>query len=101
LAISQSRARTCSRLRFSRRSCSVSCCTSRSRTAARCSSVGADTRFGFGVGGGVWVETGGFGGTAVSHGSREDQVGKGYFLIRDGVADLIFRHRWLRFFGKL
>jgi hypothetical protein len=46
--------------------------------------VGADTGFGFGVGGGVGVETHGFGGTAVGHGSREDQVGKGYFLIGDG-----------------
>jgi hypothetical protein len=28
-------------------------------------------------------------------------VGKGYFLIGDGVADLIFGHRWLRSVGKL
>jgi hypothetical protein len=34
---------------------------------------------------------------AVGHGSREDQVGKGYFLISDWVADLIFGPRWLRF----
>ena len=45
---------------------------------------------GFGVGGGVGVETSGFGGAAVGHGSREDQVGKGHFLISDWVANLIF-----------
>jgi hypothetical protein len=59
--------------------------------------VVADTGFGFGVGGGVGVEADGFGGTTVGHGSREDQVGKGYFLIGDGVADLIFGHSWLLF----
>jgi hypothetical protein len=58
--------------------------------------VVADTGFGFGAGGGFGVETHGFGGLAVGHGSREDQVGKGYFLIGDRVADLIFGHKWLR-----
>src|ERR1700693_1708785 len=43
--------------------------------------VGADTGFGFSVGGGVGVEADGFGGTTVGHGAREDQAGKGYFLI--------------------
>jgi hypothetical protein len=57
--------------------------------------VVADTGFGFGVGGGVGVETDGFGGTTVGHGAREDQVGKGHFLIGDGVGDFIFGHRWL------
>jgi hypothetical protein len=57
--------------------------------------VGAYPGFGFGVGGGVGVEADGFGGMTVGHGSREDQAGKGYFLIGDGVADLIFGHRWL------
>ena len=50
--------------------------------------VGADTRLGFGVGGGVGGEADGFGGTTVGHGSREDQAGKGYFLIGDEVAVL-------------
>jgi hypothetical protein len=65
--------------------------------------VGADTGFGFGVGGGVGVEADGFGGLPVGHGSREDQVGKGHFLISDWIADFIFGHRWLRFreVGKL
>jgi len=54
--------------------------------------VGADTGFGFGVGGGVGVEADGFGGMTVGHGAREDQAGKGYFLIGDGVADFIFGH---------
>ena len=57
--------------------------------------VGADTGFGFGVGGRVGVEADGFGGMTVGHGAREDQAGKGYFLIGDGVADFIFGHRWL------
>jgi hypothetical protein len=57
--------------------------------------VGADTRLGFGVGGGVGVEAHDFGGMTVGHGAREDQAGKGYFLIGDGVADFIFGHRWL------
>jgi hypothetical protein len=61
--------------------------------------VGADPGFGFGVGGGVGVETGGFGGTAVGHGSRENQVGKGYFLVSDEVADLIFGYKWRRLSG--
>ncbi len=47
--------------------------------------VGADT--GFGVGGGVGVEAGSFGGLMVGHGSGEDQVSKGYFLIGNGIAD--------------
>ena len=58
--------------------------------------VGADPGFGFGVGGGVGVETGGFGGLTVGHSSRENQVGKGYFLVGDEVANLIFGHKWLR-----
>jgi hypothetical protein len=58
--------------------------------------VFADTGFEFGVGGGAGVETDGFGGTAVGHSSGEDQVGKGYFLIGDWVADLIFGYKWLR-----
>jgi hypothetical protein len=36
----------------------------------------------------------------VGHGAREDQAGKGYFLIGDGVADFIFRHRWLLEFER-
>ena len=55
--------------------------------------VGPDTRFGFGVSGGVGVEADGFGGLTVGHGAREDQEGKGYFLIGDGVAHFIFGHR--------
>ena len=51
--------------------------------------VGADTRLGFGVGGGVGVETDGFCSTTVGHGSREDQVGKRYFLVCDGVGDVV------------
>jgi hypothetical protein len=58
--------------------------------------VGADPGFGFGVRGGVGVETDGFGGPAVGHGSRENHVGKGYFLIGDEVAHWIFGHKWLR-----
>jgi hypothetical protein len=61
--------------------------------------VGADPGFGFGVGGGVGVKTGGFGGLAVGHSSTENQVGKGYFLISYGVADLVFGHKWLRLSG--
>jgi hypothetical protein len=57
--------------------------------------VSADSRLGFGVGGGVGVEADSFGGTTVRHGARKDQAGKGYFLIGDGVADFIFGHRWL------
>jgi hypothetical protein len=34
----------------------------------------------------------------VGHGAREDQAGKGYFLIGDGVVDFVFGHRWLREF---
>ena len=62
--------------------------------------VGANMGFGFGVGGGVGVEADGFGGMTVGHGAREDQAGKGYFLIGDGVADFIFGHRWLREFER-
>jgi hypothetical protein len=58
--------------------------------------VGADTRLGFGVGGGVGVETDGFCGLTVGHLSREDQVDKRYFLVCDEVGDVIFRHGWLR-----
>jgi hypothetical protein len=36
----------------------------------------------------------------VGHGAREDQAGKGYFLIGDGVADFIFGHRWLLKFKR-
>ena len=61
--------------------------------------VGADPGFGFGVGGGVGVETGSFGGLTVGHSSRENQVGKGYFLVSDEVADLTFGHKWLRLQG--
>ena len=61
--------------------------------------VGADPGFGFGVGGGVGVETGGFGSLVVDHSSRENQVGKDYFLISNEVADLIFGHKWLRLLG--
>jgi hypothetical protein len=59
--------------------------------------VSADTRLGFGVRSGVGVETGDLRGTTVGHVSSEDQVGERYFLVRDGVADLVFGHRWLRF----
>jgi hypothetical protein len=58
--------------------------------------VGADTGLGFGVGGGVGVEAHGLSGIPVGHGSREDQAGKGYFLIGDEVGYVIFWHRWLR-----
>jgi hypothetical protein len=58
--------------------------------------VGADAGFGFGIGGGVGVETGGFGGLTVGHSSRENQVGKGYFLVSNEIAGLIFGHKWLR-----
>jgi hypothetical protein len=59
--------------------------------------VSADTRLGFGVGGGIGVETDGFRGTTVGHGSTEDQAGKRYFLVSDGVAGVVLRHRWLHF----
>jgi hypothetical protein len=62
--------------------------------------VVANTGFGFGIGGGVRVKADGFGGLAVVHGSRENQMGKSYFLIGDGVADLIFEHEWFRFSGS-
>ena len=55
--------------------------------------VGADAGLGFGVGSGVGIETDGFCGAAVIHGSRKDQVSKGDFLIGDGIADSIFGHR--------
>jgi hypothetical protein len=61
--------------------------------------VGADAGFGFGVGGGVGVETGTFGGLTVSHSSRENQVGKVYFLVSNEVANFIFWHKWLRLSG--
>jgi hypothetical protein len=57
---------------------------------------GADTRLGFGVGGGVGVEADGIRGLTVGRGSREDQAGESYFLVSDEVVDVIFRHRWLR-----
>jgi hypothetical protein len=31
----------------------------------------------------------------VGHGSREDQAGKGHFLIADEVTDFVFWDRWL------
>jgi hypothetical protein len=96
-AISQRRARTRSRPRFSRR-CSSVCLLHEVfvHGGPVLEHVGADPGFGFGVGGGVGVETDGFGGTAVGHGSRENHVGKGYFLIGDEVAHWIFGHKWLR-----
>jgi hypothetical protein len=98
LAISHSRVRTCSRPRFSRaQSFRLLLDEPFLQDGPVLEHVGADTGFGFGVGGGVRVETDGFGGTAVGHGSREDQMGKGYFLVGDGIADLIFGHRWLHF----
>jgi hypothetical protein len=57
--------------------------------------VGADTGLRFGVSRGVGVKAHGLGGVPVGHGSREDQAGKGYFLISDEVAYFIFGHRWL------
>ncbi len=57
------------------------------------SHVGADAGLGFGVGSGVGIETDGFRGAAVIHGSGHDQVSKGHFLIGDGIADSIFGHR--------
>jgi hypothetical protein len=50
--------------------------------------VCADTGLGFGVGGGVGVEADSFGGMTVGHGAREDQAGKGNFLIGDGSLTL-------------
>jgi len=55
--------------------------------------VGADAGLGFDIGGGVGIETDGFCGAAVIHGSGKDQVSKGHFLIGDGIADSIFGHR--------
>ena len=55
--------------------------------------VGADAGLGFGVGGSFGVKTNGFCGAAVSHGSGQDQVSKGHFLIGDGIGDSIFGHR--------
>ncbi len=55
--------------------------------------VGADAGFGFGVGGGFGIETNGFCGAAVSHGSGHDQVSKGHFLIGDGIGNSVFGHR--------
>ena len=52
--------------------------------------VVADAGLGFGVGGGVGIETDGFRSSAVIHGSGQDQVSKGHFLIGDGIADSIF-----------
>ena len=46
--------------------------------------VGANAGLGFGVGGGFGIETDGFRGAAVIHGSGQDQVSKGDFLIGDG-----------------
>ena len=55
--------------------------------------VGANAGLGFGVGGGFGIETDGFCGAAVIHGSGKDQVSKGHFLIGDGIADSIFGYR--------
>ena len=55
--------------------------------------VVADAGLGLGVGSGVGIETDGFCGAAVIHGSGHDQVSKGHFLIGDGIADSIFGHR--------
>src|SRR5258708_40319761 len=54
--------------------------------------VGADAGLGFGIGGGVGIETDRFCGAAVIHGSRPDQVSKGDFLMGGGIADRIFWH---------
>jgi hypothetical protein len=96
LAISQRRAKTCSRLgsadavpRFLLDELLL-------HGGTVLDHVGADTGLGFSVGGGVGVEAHGLGGTTIGHGSKEDQAGKGYFLIGDEVADLFFGHRWLR-----
>jgi hypothetical protein len=61
--------------------------------------VGANPGLGFGVGGAFRVEAHGFGGAAVIHGSREDQVGEGHFLIGDRVGNFIFGHSSPRFAG--
>ena len=107
LAISQRRASTCSRSRFSRRSVhgtpgQVGLLLDELllHGGAVLEHEGADTGLGFGVGGGVGVEADGFSGLTVGHGAREDQAGKGYFLIGDGVADFIFGHRWLLEFER-
>jgi len=92
VASSQSRARIWARPKFSLRSPSASWSTSFSRTAARLVHIGADSGLGFGVGGGFGIETNGFCGAAVIHGSGKDQVSKGDFLIGDGIADSIFGH---------
>jgi hypothetical protein len=52
----------------------------------------ADAGLGFGVGGGVGIETDGFCGAAVIHGSGEDQESKGHFLIGDEIGDGFFGH---------
>ena len=97
LAISQRRARTCSRYRLIGADLLVLMFYGPPlHGGAVLEHVGADPGLGFGVGGGVGVEADGFGGTTVGHGSREDQTGKGYFLIGDGVDDFIFGHSWLR-----
>jgi hypothetical protein len=54
--------------------------------------VGADAGLGFGVGSGVGIETDGFRGAAVIHGSGEDQVNIGHFLIGDEIGDGFFGH---------
>jgi hypothetical protein len=56
--------------------------------------VGADARFGFGVGRGVGVKTGCFRGFAVSHGSGHEVVRKLYLLIGDEIVDYVFGHTW-------
>ncbi len=96
-AICQRRARTRSRTRLHRRSswvsCSMSCLLD---GGAMLKHVGAHTRLGFDVGGGIGVKACGFCGTTVGHGSREDQAGIGHFLVCDEVGDVIFRHSGLR-----
>jgi hypothetical protein len=47
------------------------------------------------------VETDGFCGAAVTHGSGQDQVSKGHFLVGDGIGDWVFRHRESSFLGLL
>ena len=93
LASSQSRARIWSRPRFRLRSPSASWLISFSLTAARLlDHVGADAGLGSGIGGGVGIEADSFRSAAVIHGSGQNQVSKGHFLIGDGIGDRVFGH---------